>query len=248
MPLSKFALRVGRYSLWAGVGFAALTVVLLIFSASTQYIIYEVDSVITFVAAVVLLFRDPHARVQAEVLDAVLLSTNETIIGLSENGGERYAYLPKGNDVGGVVAAPDRDARPIGGRAPPAETVPPGRALAVAFGRISGATHPNLESLEANLSYVLRENFGIAESVAIERRGDDVDVTLKGSTVPCGCNVARPAEPTGTIGCTIASFLAILVSASTKRPLLLGKCVRDDAEGTWRVPMTLKPSTEGKVV
>jgi len=236
--------RVGRYSVWAGIGFSGLTVVFLLLSASTQYIVYEVDSVVSFVAALILLLRDPRTRVQGKVLDAVLISSNKTMQELSGLEAESYVYMPKGNAVSEVVVVP-RNKPSLASMGQRVEIIPPGRTLAEVFTREAGVAHPTLEEVRASLPYVLRESLGLAESASVDVREDMVDVTILGSSVSCGCKGKPGDQVSGSIGCTVASFMGVLVSASTKRPVLLGECIRDDSSGTWKIPMTLGQSPSG---
>ena len=244
VTIPKLNRRVGRYSLWAGVGLSGLTVVFLFLSVSTQYIVYEVDSVVSFVAALILLLRDPRARVQEKVLDAVLISSNKTMQELSSLEAEGYTYVPKGGTVSEVVVVPGSKAKLVsmGQRI---EIVPPGRTLAEVFTREAGVAHPTLDEVRASLPSVLRESLGFAESASIDLREDNVEVTIIGSSASCGCKGKPGAQPSGSIGCTVASFMGVLVCASTKRPVLLGECIRDNSSGTWKIPMTLERLPSG---
>ena len=58
---SKLYGRVGRYSRYAGIGFIVLSVVFLVIAVSDQFIVFEIDSIVAFLAAIVLLFKDPRA-------------------------------------------------------------------------------------------------------------------------------------------------------------------------------------------
>jgi len=217
---------------------------LLALSASTQYIVYEVDSVITFVAALILLLRDPRAKVQEKVLDAVLISSNKTMQELSGLEAEAYTYVPKGDSVSEVVILPRSNPNPVsmGQRV---EIVPPGRALAEVFTREAGVAHPTLDEVRGSLPFVLRESLGLAISATVDVREDSVEVMIRGSSASCGCKGKPGDRVSGSIGCTVASFMGVLVCASTRRPVLLGECINDDSAGTWVIPMTLGQSASG---
>jgi len=140
---AKLYSRVGRNSRFAGAAFVILSIAFLVLSVYDQFIVFEVDSVLAFLVAVVLLFRDTGARVQPAVMGAMLLSSEKAIAELtSEAGG--YTYLPLGASVEDVVVVPSRLAaqRPLAGNPHPPDGMmtPPGRALAILFFRESGLT------------------------------------------------------------------------------------------------------------
>jgi hypothetical protein len=112
---SKLYGRVGRYSRYAGIGFIVLSVLFLVIAVSDQFIVFEIDSIIAFLAALVLLFKDPRARVQARVFDAVMGSTDEAIGELSASDAG-FTYVPAGNGVEMVVIVPDGRAARLAAR------------------------------------------------------------------------------------------------------------------------------------
>src|ERR1017187_7179133 len=73
--MSKLYKSVGRSSKFAGIGLGVLSIVFLLLAVYDGFFLFEVDSVIAFMAAIFLLFKDPRARVQSRVLDAMLLSS-----------------------------------------------------------------------------------------------------------------------------------------------------------------------------
>lgn len=183
---SKLYGRVGRYSRYAGIGFIVLSVLFLVIAVSDQFIVFEIDSIIAFLAALVLLFKDPRARVQARVFDAVMGSTDEAIGELSASDAG-FTYVPAGNGVEMVVIVPENQggaALPNGApsKAPTMEAItPPGRGLAKLYMREMGVTHLTMDVLRASLPEAMRENFGLARSVDIISTDDRVDVTLHGA-------------------------------------------------------------------
>jgi hypothetical protein len=247
---SRLYSSIGRYSRFAGAGFIALSVIFLILAVSDQFIVFEVDSIVAFMAAALLLFRDPRARVQARVLDAALLSSDQTIEGLSTPLASGFTYLQKGKDVEGVVVVPEvytldglPTGRPLG---TPAEITPPGRRLAQLYKREAGLGDVTMEAILSSLAEVMRENFGLARSVKIESNDEAgvVKMVLYGAPATCSCGEGdlTPTAENGCIGCTVASFLAVLVSAATKRPISLHRCIHDVGSDAWTVPMILGTS------
>jgi len=240
--------RVGRYSRYAGIGFIVLSVLFLVIAVSDQFIVFEIDSIISFLAAIVLLFKDPRARVQARVFDAVLGSTDEAIGELSASD-VGFTYVPTGDGVEMVVIIPEIAERSVLPNGAPSSVpsmdaiTPPGRGLAKLYVREMGVTQLTTDVLRVSLPEAMRENFGLARSVDIVSTDDRVDVTLHGASTTCTCGVGQK-DPTskGSVGCAVASFLAVLVSAATNRPVLLERCVREASTGTWTIPMRFGPN------
>jgi len=237
--------RVGRSSRIAGIGFMAVSILFLVLSVYGQFIVYEVDSVVAFLIGVVLLFRDPRARVQAGVLDAMLLSSGQAIAELASHAGG-YTYLPLGESVEDVVVVPTRPGSssvPSGDLRPPSKRItPPGRALATLFLRESGLTRATMDGLAVSLPRIVCENLGLADSLSIRDRGERVEVILLGPASVCRprSGGTNPPSP-GVVGCTVASFLAVLYSSASKRPVVLEDCAHDEATDTWSIGLNLGP-------
>lgn len=244
-PISVLLGRVGQSSKVAGIGFTALAIGLLFLSAATQAVVYEVDSVVAFMAAVVLLFRDPRARVLAGVFDAVLLSANRIVGELSVNQ-PGFTYVPTGQGFEDVVVVPNDSLNYPDGpsnRSAGARLTPPGRALALLYLRESGLTELTVGGISADLPRIVHEDFGLADSVQVTMTQERVEVVLRGATAECGCET-KSKDADGTIGCVVGSFFAVLYSSATRRRISLEKCNRDPTSGVWKVAMNLLPSSQ----
>ena len=245
-PFARLYARVGRNSRIAGVGFMAVSILFLILSVYDQFIVYEVDSVVAFVIAVVLLFRDPRARVQAGVFDAMLLSSSQTMAELASHA-SGYAYMPLGESVEDVVVVPTHQGSfglTTGDLRRSKERItPPGRALATLFLRESGLTRATMDGLAVSLPRIVCEDLGLADSLSISDQGDRVEVILRGPAAVCGprSDGTSPGSR-GVVGCTVASFFAVLYSSASKRPVVLEDCVRDEATDTWSMGLNLGPA------
>jgi hypothetical protein len=246
---AKLQSRVGRNSKYAGVGFVVLSIVFLFLSISSQFIVYEVDSVVAFLIAVVLLFRDPRSKVQAVVSDAMQLSSGQTIADLAATA-DGYAYLPLGGRVEDVVVVPVVSPSPSRlGRNPGSsdvEVTPPGRALAVVFLRESGLTNATMEGLAASLPRMIHEGLGLADSMSITEKEDRVEFTLRGASpvcVPKSDGAGRSSS--GVVGCAVSSFFAVLYSSASRRRVVLEDCVHDEAAGTWTIALNLGQAVGG---
>lgn len=247
--------RLGLYSKFAGLGFIGLAVLFLVLAAYDQFIVFEVDSVIAFVAAIVLLFRDPRAKVGAKVLDASQSSADQAILELSNNMGTGFCYVPVGEGVRGVEVLPTGPTSGSRGGLPnghsPVDTeltygpiTPPGKLLAEMFVRDSGLKTLSLSTLRASLSEAIRTDFELASSVEIQEDGERLRFVLHNPVSTCGRSDASPGAP-GRVGCTMSSFFAVLACAATEQSLFLEGCSQDPQNETWTVTLRLvKTSTE----
>lgn len=230
---------VGSRSRSAGIGFVVLTILLVALSYYTQYIIFEVDSVVSFVVAIVLLFSEPRKRVQSRVLDAVLVSPEQTVLDLTAGRGP-FGYFPRESGVYGTVLLPLSNGESIQGPVVGAPGItPPGRALAELFVKEAGVLEPTLDSLEASLPQALTESFGLAGSVSLKRDEGSFTAILRSPSFQCNCGTEAPGKVRGVAGCAVASFLAVLVCASARRPLVLEGCNLSPDTSTCTISMTL---------
>jgi len=243
--------RLGLYSRFAGIGFIALSIIFLVLSVYDQFIVFEVDSVVAFVAAIVLLLRDPRSKVEATVFDASQVSTNQAIGDLSTRLRTDFHYVPNGDGVAGVELVASGSSR-VGaqgggqkggpsGASSPGTVTPPGRGLAILFTREEGLKKVTMRDLNDSLTSALREGFGLASSAQITEEENRVKVVLKHPTSSCGC--ADSDGGPGRIGCTVASFIAVLVAAATNRPLSLEGCKTDSETDTRTVAMRLEQAS-----
>jgi len=244
-PMKTLYKRVGTRSKIYGIGFAGLSAAFLLLSLPSQSIVLQVDSVVAFLAAIVLLFKDPRKRVQTPALDALLLSSGKTMAELSGQRGIWFAYEQRGEKVSDVLAIPSQ----VEGGSPlvvaseliPRSVTPPGRGLAELFTRETGLKQITLDSLKVSLPEMMVDNFGLAESVELTLRDGLAEIVLQHPSTTCTCS-EDPRRLRGYLGCTIASSLAVMFCAATRQPVALQKCVHDEASDTWRIPMVLAPS------
>jgi hypothetical protein len=87
---------------------SALTVLFILLSLRTGSLLFEFDSIVSFLAALVLLFRDTSHTVQARVVNRILTSSRELVADLSAYGlgGSSFLYVPEGRKVGDVMLVP----------------------------------------------------------------------------------------------------------------------------------------------
>ncbi|MGH9920237.1 MAG: hypothetical protein ACRD6W_15390, partial [Nitrososphaerales archaeon] len=87
-----------------------LTVLFIFLSYRTGNLLFEFDSIVSFLAALVLLFRDTTHSVQARVVNRILTSSHQLVADLSAYGlgGSSFLYVPEGRRVGDVMLVPQR--------------------------------------------------------------------------------------------------------------------------------------------
>jgi hypothetical protein len=238
-PFSALRGRLGRTSRVAAAGLMILSILLLVFSVVVSSLIVEIDSVVSFLAALVLLFREPSARISARAYDALLLSANRSLSELSLR--NDLVYVPLGKTVNDVVVMSEHEkSTPTDGNpaAPILRITPPGRDLANVFMRESGLPRLTVEGLTATLPGVLCRDFALASSVRLSIGSDSVEATLEGAK-DCGCDLVSGEVKGGTLGCMVGSLLAVLYSSATERKVVLERCRRGPENGQLKVTMRL---------
>lgn len=92
----------------AAVVLSGLTAVFIALSYRTGNVVFQFDSIVSFLAALVLLFRDTSHTVQARVVNRILTSSHQLVADLSSYGlgGSSFLYVPEGRRVGDVMLVP----------------------------------------------------------------------------------------------------------------------------------------------
>ncbi|HEV2139128.1 MAG TPA: hypothetical protein VGR53_09830 [Nitrososphaerales archaeon] len=237
-PIADLYRRIGKRQKAAGLGFILASVVFLVLSIPLKSVVLEIDSVVSFAVAAILLLKEDRNRVQSRVLNAVVSSLGTTIARLSSKAGSWYLYTPLGKAVSDVVVMGMPDAETKEGSAGVFEVVPPGMGLAELFAREAQGVSFTRESLNQLLPSVIHENFGLAEAAQIVSHNGRVEVLLRKPAIICSCQKDE-SRTNGVVGCTVSSFLGVLYSFATQRTLSLDRCETDPEEGTWKISMTL---------
>ena len=216
--------------------FLVISVGLLLLSYLSPNVVFQVDSVASFLVAMILLLRDPRSRVQTRVLDAFMMSTDRAIAQLSAQSGSSFAYLPEGKTVTDVAVVGTGGEATRHAEAPsnPSRFVPPGRALAELFVRESGGRELSVENLKNFAEPILTDNFGLADSVSVDVTPKRAVVSLVRPSTRCG---TAGADSKGVVGCSVASFLAVLFAKASGHPVILDECEYDQGAETWKITM-----------
>ncbi len=186
-------------------------------------IVFETESIVAFVGALVLILKDSTRSVQLRLVTRMVVSSNKIIDELARSLGpnREYHYLAYGPDINDVFVAPkaalrsveSKTAMPAAFEALAQETqryTPPGRGFAELFDRELGVDEQNLEGVMAELPRIISESFELAASATTIRDGSRVEVTLVRPLLKESC-AEDGASLEGRIGCMICSMTAILL-------------------------------------
>lgn len=238
---------IGRRSRFGGVFFIALSILFLAISYKYPNYIVEVDSIVAFIAALVLLYKDRGQFVQLRVANRILNSSEDLIDALAESVSSdlTFRYVPKGPRISDVSligcteqpkAAEKReetsgDAETIlkkvkGGRQIDERNfVPVGRGLAQLFVREMGSRNSDLDSFINLFPSFFSENFGLSRSVNVTKI-DDVHVEFS-IMHPALANSHLSSESEHRFGCITCSLIATLVCFITGREITVRDCSYD---------------------
>src|ERR1700730_319893 len=105
-------IRSKKKSAQGAIALSGLTVLFIVLSYRTGNILFQLDSIVSFLAALILLFRDTTHTVQARVVNRILTSSHQLIADLSAYGlgGSSFHYVPEGRRVGDVMLVPVKGA------------------------------------------------------------------------------------------------------------------------------------------
>ena len=183
---------------------------LLIVSYKYPNIVVEVDSVVAFCAALVLIYKDSTHTVQLRLVDRMLASSSETISGLSRRAfiGSDFSYVSGGKNITDVAIVPRGSRTNNGNGAQSSATsimssgknvityenkpiieeekgiVPPGRSLAQLFLRELPMENPSLDDLIASVPQIFSQSFGLSQSsVMILKNKEDAETGEQYETV-----------------------------------------------------------------
>ncbi len=100
-----------RKSAAGAIVLSAVTVVFIVLSYRTGSLLFQFDSIVSFIAALILLFRDTSHTVQARVVNRILTSSHQMAADLSAYGlgGSSFLYVPEGRKVGDVMLVPVKE-------------------------------------------------------------------------------------------------------------------------------------------
>jgi len=102
--------------------------------------------------------------------------------------------------------------------------VPPGLGLANLFEEKLGVrfVEVDLDYLKTNLPRILIEQLELVEGVEVQEEGDAVQVRMEGSAYASLCmQIKKEAETSTRFGCPLCSAIAVTLSRTTHRPVII---------------------------
>ncbi len=232
--MSSLRKRLGRASRIGATILLIVSAALAVLSYRYPSIVIEVDSVISFAGAIVLLYRDTSHSVQLRVVDRILESSHDltrSLASLNLSDSKFFYYVQRGKSVQDVVVIPSEQAEGVPDlekeTAPskdPAllELVPSGRSLAQLFLREMPVESFGFEDLVTSLPSVVSGALGLASTASISRVNDIVEVKLLRPVLKNACGNGEPIQI--SLVCESCSLFAILICQASRRTVIVESC------------------------
>ena len=221
-------------------------------------LVFEIESIVAFIGALVLIFKDSTRSVQLRVVTRIADSAQSIIEGLATSGATRggFHYVSYGHKISDVFVVPinssplergtvstfglsEKDVQRL-------KFVPPGRGLAELFEREVGVSQETLPGTLEALPDVLAESFELVASAVVNRDGNRVEVKLVRPLLKQSCADTSLSVQDGRIGCPICSMIAILLCKYSGSPVVIEGCkyvsLTDQKTMTLRFEATTKES------
>lgn len=243
----------GRNSRIGAIILLMLSVSLVVLSYKYPNIVIEVNSVVAFAAAIVLLYKDTTHSVQLRVVDRILESSRDLMRNLASIGlpNATFTYVRKGDKITDVVIVPSlqSDGRSEGVPEPEKaktapvelnsiELVPAGRSLAQLFLREMPAENPGFEDLIRSLPTIISESLGLCAAASMTMNTDIVEVALIHPVLKNSCGTGEPAQI--ALLCETCSLLAVLICYTTRRTVVIEGCSHNERKDVSTIRLRLR--------
>ena len=251
----KLRRKLGRSSRIGGWILLALSAGLLLISYRYPNIVVEIDSVVSFAAALILFFKDAVHSVPLRVVDRILESSgllNEQFADFL--GATDYEYIPKGEklaDVKLVLLKSETKAEQTMIHSSPSqstviELVPVAQSLSQLFVREMGPVNHELASLVDAMQLVFSERLGLSTASRMEVDGERVTVDISKPLLKSPCTESKANSSDYSLKCIVCSLLASLVSFYSKKVVRIEACHQEDSGSTLTIDLVLKDIEESK--
>lgn len=211
-------IRLRRKQRIVGMAFSGLGLAFLVAGYYTNYIVLEVDSIVSFIASIFLLLSSTSVRNRDLVANAVIRSSSKTISDLEQSSMHSMKYVREGENISDIYVVPQ------GVNCISAKITPPGIDLARLFQREAGEGRLSYDILESKFD-VIMYSLALCESAKIERKNGIVTATLLSPSFKCSC--AESHQP-NSAGCPVSSMIAVLLCATGPREVEILECRRDE--------------------
>ncbi|MGI0079916.1 MAG: hypothetical protein ACRECH_09860 [Nitrososphaerales archaeon] len=250
--------RVGQNSKIAGIVLAILSLVFLVLSIYfSNNIVFQIDSVISLLAAIAVFLRGERSSMQIRIVNRMLDSSTQALNEMSSfsfGPAPVFSYVPLGKKLVDVVVVANTEVRQPsaleastdgGATMSPQQSnilqktlVPPGRSLAELYARELGVVI-SMDALIQSLRNVICERFELASSLSVKQsEGNLIEVTLSHPAVRQSCTTA-PTQ--GIVGCPLSSMLAVLFCHASNRIVSLEQCVFQGERDALEISLGLGP-------
>ncbi len=227
----------GRKSRTGAIVLLALSVALLVISYRFPNVLAEVDSVVAFGAAIVLIYKDTTQSVQLRVVDRILDSSQSEVTRLADLlklSHSRAIHVLKGEKVAEVILELKPDIDIV------VELVPPGRALAALYFREMARESPTLEDLANSMQSVFSESLGLSLSSSMQVNPDSATVKILQPVLKIPCS--QSDGPEDSLVSPVSSLLAVLICYVSKRSVWIEKC--SQVENVTTIEYHMEPPPE----
>ena len=248
--LSHLRKKIRGRSRIGAVGLLILSVALLVLSYRFRTIVLEVNSVVAFVAGLILLFRDVRHTVQSRIVDRILISNAELVQSLSPSlHGVKLSYVPRAPGSSNVVVVPSAEAEGFFRKdstdyKASVELIPPGSSLAELFHREIDSESSSLDDVLRQASSIISDRFDLASSTIMRKDKENLEFILARPTIAASCSDGGESDRSSRLGCPICSMFATVVCSTAQRETTIEKCERNSQRDILTVKVKMGRSFE----
>lgn len=238
--ISDVRKKMKRNSLIGGVVMTALAIFFAFLSYFTKSFVFEADSVISFIAALLLFTTEQSDTVQKRVVGKVIGSFDTILSELTPAslGDGRVVFVPISSNVENVVTLLEplrsNDGNEI---VTPLSFTPLGRGLAELALREIGQTSPSVDSLLDSLPHLVTGELALATGIQIRSTSIDVYEFILDHPVMINGISGNKAKPVTSV---IGSLFGVLLAYSSQRNVSIVDYSTNPAEGTERIVMKIE--------
>lgn len=235
--------RFGSKSRVAAVILLLCCIVLLIISYNYRNIVVELDSIIAFVAGLILLFKDQKHTIQLRIMNNALESSHAFMesAGIREMiGNGSYKYVPAGKTISDVILkrlgefSTDAKQDILGA----VQLTPIGRGLAQLLVREMPVESPTVDDLLESLPSILTDKLNLAAGAKVFRGPDNLEFLLSQPTLMEECSNSA-SDDFRSLYCQTCSMVATAVCHVSRREITIEGCDRNEELDTSTIRIRL---------
>ncbi|MDG6935223.1 MAG: hypothetical protein JRN68_11100 [Nitrososphaerota archaeon] len=232
--------KIKRNSLIGGIAMAALAIFFAFLSYFTKSFVFEADSVVSFIAALLLFTTEQSDTVQKRVVGKVIGSFDTILSELAPPSlsDGNVIFVPMSSSVESVVTLLEPPGSNDGSDiVTPLTFTPLGRGLAELILREMGQTNPSVDSLLESLPHLVTGELALATGIQIRSTSvDEYEFILDHPVMINGISGNKTKPVTSVIG----SLFGVLLAYSSQRNVSIVDYNTNPAEGTERIVMKIE--------